>query len=77
MLVLDLFFLAPASREHTGSYHSPIINGSELKIEKGTWGVTSAASVENSYWRGLPPEDGSDLVRDEMAPLDWHRYERI
>jgi hypothetical protein len=31
---------APASRKLTGSYHSPIINGSKLKIEKGTWGAT-------------------------------------
>ena len=80
-----ILFLAPASRKLTGSYyHSPIINGSKLKIEKGTWGaqrsdcaVRVPPSVENSYWNGLPPKAGSRFVRNEIAPLHWHRYERI
>jgi hypothetical protein len=33
-------------------------------------------SVENSDWSGLPTEVGSSLVRNEMAPLHWHRYEK-
>jgi len=82
-----IVFPAPASRKLTGSYHSP--KWKQAQDREGTWsrgaqrtvlsGFRRPSKILNSDWSGLPPEVGSSsrIVRNEIAPLHWHRYERM